>query len=200
MVVTNINALDFNKIYSYADYINWKFKERLELIKGRIFKMSPAPSRVHQEVSSTLHGFLWSYFKDNSCKLYSAPFDVRLYDAKKSSKSDKDIFTVVQPDLCVICDKSKLDSRGAIGAPDLIIEILSPGNTEKEMKYKYELYEEVGVKEYWIVEPNGKTVFRYVLQEGIYIGLAPLIKTDILTTKLFTDLKINLEEVFDFDE
>lgn len=199
-MVTNINALDLNKMYSYADYITWQFKERLELIKGRIFKMSPAPNRIHQEVSGILHLTLGNFFKNKPCKLYSAPFDVRLYDVKKSQKADKEIFTVVQPDLCVICDHSKLDARGAIGAPDLIVEILSPGNTENEMKVKFELYQESGVKEYWIVEPNDKLVLRYVLQNGNYIGLAPLIKTDVLTCDLFPDLKIDLEEVFNFDE
>ena len=198
-MITNINALDVNKLYTYADYLQWQFKERLELIKGRILKMSPAPSRVHQEVSGIFHIILGNYFKNNPCKLYAAPFDVRLFDSKKSKKADKEIFTVVQPDLCVICDHSKLDARGAIGAPDLIIEILSPGNTETEMKIKFELYQESGVKEYWIVEPYDKVVFRYVLQNEKYIGLAPLIKTDILTSELFDGLKINLEEVFNFD-
>ena len=134
-MITNINQLDLNKKYSYADYLSWMFKEKLELIKGKIFQMSPAPSRYHQQVSMELAGIMWTAFKNLKCNLYAAPFDVRLLD-KKKSKQDNHIFTVVQPDLCVICDENKLDDKGCIGAPDLIIEIQSPGNTKKEMKEK----------------------------------------------------------------
>ena len=157
-MITNINQLDLGKTYSYADYLTWIFQEKLELIKGKIFQMSPAPSRYHQQVSGNLHGIMWTAFKNHSCNLYAAPFDVRLLDKKKSTL-DKDIFTVVQPDLCIICDENKLDDKGCIGAPDLVIEILSSGNSSKEMKYKFDLYEEAGVLEYWIVNPENKTLF-----------------------------------------
>jgi Uma2 family endonuclease len=91
----------------------------------------------------------------------------------------------VQPDLCVICDETKIDERGGIGAPDLVIEILSPGNSNKEMKYKFDLYEEAGVLEYWIVNPADKTVFIYVLKENQFIGMHPLIEEDAIQSKLF---------------
>lgn len=194
-MITDINQLDQNKVYSYADYLTWKFQERLELIKGKISKMSPAPSTLHQKVSSNLSGILWNEFKNHKCKLFSAPFDVRLLDKKKSTL-DKDVFTVVQPDLCVICDENKLDARGAFGAPDLVIEILSPGNSNKEMKYKFDLYQEAGVLEYWIVNPENKTLFIYQLQDNRFIGLHPLIAEDTIVSPLFPQLNFVLDEIF----
>ena len=194
-MITDINELDLNKTYSYADYLTWQFQEKLELIKGKIFKMSPAPSTNHQRISMELAGILYNFFKPHQCNLFAAPFDVRLIDKKKSSL-DQEIFTVVQPDLCVICDEAKIDERGAIGAPDLVIEILSPGNPNKEMKYKFDLYEEAGVLEYWIVNPADKTLFIYVLKENQFIGMHPLIEEDSIQSKLFPDLDFQLAEIF----
>jgi len=194
-MITDINQLDFEKTYSYADYLTWKFQERLEIFKGKLFKMSPAPSTSHQKVASNLHGILWSKFKNHSCKLFSAPFDVRLLDKKKST-NDSEVFTVVQPDLCIICDENKLDQRGAFGAPDLVIEILSPGNSKKEMKYKYDLYEEAGVLEYWIVNPEDKTFLIYILKDNQFIGMHPLIEEDQIKSPLFPQLDFILEEIF----
>jgi len=194
-MITDINELDLNKTYSYADYLTWQFQEKLELIKGKIFKMSPAPSTNHQKASGNLHGLIWNKFKGHQCNLFAAPFDVRLIDKKKSTL-DQEIFTVVQPDLCVICDETKIDERGAIGAPDLVIEILSPGNSNKEMKYKFDLYEEAGVQEYWIVNPADKTLFIYVLKENQFIGMHPLIEEDSIQSKLFPDLDFQLAEIF----
>ena len=128
--------LDINKIYTYADYYKWKFEERVELIKGKIFEMSPAPNRLHQEIAGKLYLRLGTFLYNNPCKVYIAPFDVRL---PRKSKNDKDITTVLQPDLCVICDPSKLDVRGCIGAPDIVVEVLSPSNNKKELKNKYEV-------------------------------------------------------------
>ena len=194
-MITNFDELDLEKKYSYADYLTWMFQEKLELIKGRIFKMSPAPSRYHQQVSMELTGILWNAFKKHSCNLYAAPFDVRLLDKKKST-NDNEIFTVVQPDLCVICDEKKLDDRGCLGAPDLVIEILSPGNSNKEMKYKFDLYQEAGVQEYWIVNPENKTLFIYILKEDKFIGMHPLIEEDTIQSHLFPELDFKLEEIF----
>ena len=194
-MITDINELDRDKTYSYADYLTWQFQEKLELIKGKIFKKSPAPSTNHQRISMELAGILYNFFKPHQCNLFAAPFDVRLIDKKKST-IDKEIFTVVQPDLCVICDETKIDERGAIGAPDLVIEILSPGNPNKEMKYKFDLYEEAGVQEYWIVNPADKTLFIYVLKENQFIGMHPLIEEDSIQSKLFPDLDFQLAEIF----
>ena len=194
-MITDINQLDFSKTYSYADYLTWRFQERLEIFKGKISKMSPAPSTSHQKVSMKLTKFILQKFSDHSCNLFAAPFDVRLLDKKNSTK-DNEIFTVVQPDLCVICDDNKLDKRGAFGAPDLVIEILSPGNSKKELKYKFDLYEEAGVLEYWIVNPEDKTFLIYVLRNNEFIGLHPLIEEDTIKSPLFPQLDFILEEVF----
>jgi Uma2 family endonuclease len=193
--MTNINELDLNGTYTYADYLKWSFDEAVELIKGRVFKMSPAPNLRHQRVSVELTLVFGNFFKQHPCNLFVAPFDVRLAPRKKD-KSNK-IYTVVQPDLCVVCDDDKLDEQGCIGAPDLIIEILSPGNTKKEMKDKFEVYQENGVKEYWLVEPNDRVVFVYVLNEnGKYYGLQPFTDEDCVTSSLFPNLSVDLNEVF----
>ena len=110
-------------------------------------------------------------------------------------KASKDIFTVVQPDLCIICDDVKLDEQGCNGAPDLVVEVLSPGNTKREMNEKFDLYRDAGVLEYWLVEPADEVVLVYVLEGDQYIGLKPM--TDILTSRTFPDLVIDLTEVFE---
>ncbi|WP_396178372.1 Uma2 family endonuclease [Flavobacterium sp.] len=194
-MITDINELDLNKTYSYADYLTWMFQDRLELFRGKIFKMSPAPSMYHQKVSRDLTIILGNKFKNHSCNLFVAPFDVRLLDSKKSKK-DSDVYTVVQPDLCVVCDEAKLDARGAIGAPDLIVEILSPGNSKKEMTYKYDLYQEAGVLEYWMINPDDKTMLVYVLKNGIFEGQKPLIEESIVKSPLFPQLDFTLSEIF----
>lgn len=194
-MITSIDQLNMNTSYSYADYLTWKFKERVELFKGKIFRMSPAPNVLHQQVSMRLTKRLLPALNDKPCSLFSAPFDVRLYDSKKS-KRNEDVFTVVQPDLCLICDPNKLDDHGAIAAPELVIEILSPGNSKKEMKYKFDLYEEAFVLEYWIVDPVYKTVLVYVLENDKFIGQHPLIEDDKIVSRLFPEMDFELKGVF----
>ena len=195
VVVTKLSDLDLTKTYSYADYLLWQLQERVELIKGKIFEMSPAPSRKHQEVSRVLNRYLDRYFEHQICGLFNAPFDVRLINFKKST-DDKKVLSVVQPDLCVVCDIEKLDDRGCIGAPDLVIEILSPGNSKKEMGIKFDLYEENGIKEYWIVEPAENSIFVYTLKEGKYSGLKPCIEGQKITSPLFPELDFDIEKIF----
>lgn len=195
-LITNINELDINKKYSYADYVLWKFKERVEILRGRIFKMTPAPNVSHQRIAVNLLGVLYPHFQNRSCQLFSAPFDVALLNHKKSTPENQ-IHTIVQPDLCVVCDEEKLaDGKKCMGAPDLIIEILSPGNSEKEMNLKFDLYEEAGVKEYWMVYPEEKSVIVYVLENGKYIGLKPYTETQVLTSRLFSDVQVELRKIF----
>lgn len=131
-MITSIDQLDLSKQYSYADYLTWQFTERVELLKGYLLKMA-APNVFHQRVATNLTGLLWTFFRKNPCQFFTAPFDGRLYDRKKSILADKDIFSVVQPDMCVICDKTKLDIRGCNGSPDFIIEILSPSNSKVDL-------------------------------------------------------------------
>ncbi len=161
-----IDDLDLTKTYSYADYCKWQLTEYVELIKGKIFKMTPAPLRKHQGIVSELHYAFKNYLKDHKCKVYMAPFDVRL--PSLGSNADDQIFSVVQPDICVICDGSKLDRRGCIGAPDLIVEILSVSTAKKDLDDKFHLYEQSGVKEYWIVFPNDDEVVVYDLKGDKY--------------------------------
>jgi Uma2 family endonuclease len=194
-IVYKLSDLDLTKTYSYADYLLWQFQERVELIKGKIFEMSPAPSRKHQVVSRVLNRYLDRHFEFESCELYCAPFDVRLVNFREST-DDKKVFSVVQPDLCVICDSSKLDDRGCIGSPDLVIEILSPGNSKKEMGVKFNLYEENLVKEYWIVEPAENSIFVYALKDGKYIGLKPCIEGEKITSPLFPKLDFEIQKIF----
>ena len=195
-VITKFSDLDLTKEYTYSDYLLWQFSERVELIRGFIKKMSPAPSKTHQQVSRKLTRYIDRYFENKTCEFFVAPFDVRL-ENYKASKDDNQIHTVVQPDLFIICDKEKLDERGCIGAPDLVIEILSPGNSKKEMGVKFDLYEENGVKEYWIVEPTEKTIFIYSLQNEKYIGLKPCIAGSKITSPLFPDLDFEIVKIFE---
>ncbi|WP_395053037.1 Uma2 family endonuclease [Flavobacterium sp.] len=195
-VITNIKQLDLKGSYTYADYLLWRFKERVELIKGKIFKMSPAPNSFHQDISMNLTRSLDRFFYKTNCKMYSAPFDVRLINFKESSDNNK-IITVIQPDLCVICDRSKIDEKGCLGAPDLIIEILSPGNSKKEMDIKFDLYQENKVLEYWIVNPSDKTILIYVLKDDIYIGLKPFIEDSKLQSPTFPKLKFAVKKAFE---
>ncbi|MEM7108860.1 MAG: Uma2 family endonuclease [Bacteroidota bacterium] len=193
--ITEFSKLDLDKTYSYADYLTWRFQDRVELIKGKVFKMTPAPSRGHQGISIALSAIVWNHFRGNPCQVYEAPFDVRL---SKNKTSDKNAKTVVQPDLCVICDPEKTDDRGCNGAPDLVVEILSPGNSKREMREKFEAYEESGVREYWIVNAMDKNVIIYLLNDqGIFVGLKPFIETDELVSSIFPELKIDLVEVFE---
>lgn len=182
--------------YTYADYLKWKFEERLELIKGKVFKMSPAPSKAHQAVCRNLLVVMATFLKKKKCQIFSAPFDVRL--PVKNKSKDNEISTVVQPDICVICDESKLDERGCCGAPDLIIEILSPGNSKKEIRIKFELYEEAGVKEYWIINPVEENLITYLLKEnGKYQNTGLYTGGDIINTPVLPGLEINASEIFE---
>ena len=161
-----LEDIDTSLTYSYSNYLNWLFDDRVELIRGKIFKMTPAPSPLHQQISIHVASLLYNFLKNKSCKVYAAPFDVRFTE---KSKSEKEIYNVLQPDICVICDIRKIDDRGCLGAPDIVIEILSAGNNKKELLNKYSIYEEFGVKEYWVVSPGEKTVLKYTLGiEGKY--------------------------------
>ncbi len=193
MSITKFEQLNLNKLYTYTDYLTWQFEERVELIKGKVFKMA-APSSWHQSTSMDFSGIFWQYFKNKPCKVYAAPFDVRL-PIVKGNKS----YTVVQPDLCVICDKNKIDIKGCLGSPDLVVEILSPSTSKVDLYDKFYLYQEAKVKEYWIVYPNQKQVLVYILnKENKYIGLKPLTEDDKLKSVLFPDLEFDLKRIFDY--
>jgi Uma2 family endonuclease len=188
-----LTDLDLTKSYTYADYLKWTFDERLELIKGKIFMMSPAPGPLHQRLSLRIGRWIGNYLEGKPCEVFTAPFDVRL---PRRSVNDKKIVTVVQPDVCVICDINKIDDKGCIGAPDIVVEILSPGNNKKELQNKYEAYEEAGVIEYWMVYPTESTLLRYTLIAGHFQTLRPLTIGDEVTTPLLPGFTLSLEELF----
>ncbi|WP_394759204.1 Uma2 family endonuclease [Flavobacterium sp.] len=189
--VDNFSDLDLTKTYSYSDYLMFRFQERVEIIKGYILKMSPAPSSNHQTVSQNLNFKIYSHFSNQSCRVFVAPFDVRL-----PIKSAKKNTTVVQPDLCVICDESKLDDKGCNGTPDLIVEILSPKNSKHDVETKFNLYQESGVKEYWIVQIEQRIILVYTLKNEEYIGSKPYGEGEIIKSIIFPEMKIAVDDVF----
>ena len=150
-------------------------------------------------VASADHGIFKQYLRGKNCRVFSAPFDVRLTKPKSQRKTDNDIETVVQPDVCVICDISKIDRRGCLGSPDLIVEILSKGTAEKDIKDKFEVYEESGVQEYWIVsvEDCVVSVFRLDKSGRYQADHRPYVKGDFIRVGIFTDLDISVEDVFE---
>lgn len=190
-----VNEPDFSYsgTYTYADYLKWTIEERLELIKGKIFRMSPAPNLIHQKISQQINMALLNFLSGHRCEVFAAPFDVRL---TRKSKKDEEITTVVQPDLCIVCDPSKLDKRGCIGAPDIVVEILSPSNSRKELKDKYEVYEESGVKEYWIVSPQDHSFLVYTLADGKYVPSRLMTEGDIVKSSVLEGFSLDLEELF----
>jgi len=190
-------AQDRQETFSYHDYCNWADDLRWELIEGVAYNMSPAPSRLHQELLLKIVRPIADFLDDKPCEAYVAPFDVRLPDSPEAS--DKEIFTVVQPDIVVVCDESKLDERGCKGAPDLVIEILSPATAAKDMKIKRDLFERHGVREYWLVHPTDKTFMVYrrgtdneYAKSTIYAG------EDVVESVAVEGLKIKMTDLFGF--
>ncbi len=183
-----------DKRFTYGDYLTWQDDERWELIHGEAFNMTPAPSRQHQEIVTELIRQFANYLADKPCKVYIAPFDVRLADA---DEPEDEIRTVVQPDLLVVCDPAKLDDRGCKGAPDLIVEVLSPATTRKDLKEKFALYEKTGVREYWLADPTAKTVMVFTLGADRRYG-RPEVYTDEdrVQVSIFDDLTVDLQMVF----
>jgi len=154
---------DAESRYTYADYKDWDLKEgeRYELICGEAFAMS-APGDYHQSISGELFKQIANYLTGKPCKVRAAPYDVRLF--YKEGGDDDD--TVVQPDISIICDGKKRGPEGCRGAPDFVAEILSPSNTAIEMERKFRLYRESGVREYWVLDPEHKTMHAYSFAEG----------------------------------
>lgn len=179
--------------YSYADYLTWDIEEMVELIKGKVFKAAAAPRRKHQEIAGQLFTKFHNFLKKHTCKVYIAPFDVRL---PAHSKKNEDIYTVVQPDICVVCDPTKLDDAGCIGAPDLIVEILSPGNNKKDLKFKYEVYLESGVREYWVVHPEEQTLMIYTLIDNQYVPSKLFVSGDIVNSSVVKGFQLDVEDLF----
>ena len=181
--------------FTYGDYLNWSDEERWELIDGTPYNMTPAPSRSHQGISRELLKQFAVYLTGKTCKVYAAPSDVRL---PKGNEKDEEIETVVQPDLVVVCEQQKLDEQGCKGAPDLIVEILSPHTAKKDLTIKFSLYERVGVKKYWIVDPGNKIVQVYTSGEDGRLGRPEIYTSDDqIKVGILLDLVIDLTMVFE---
>ncbi len=184
------------QLYTYKDYAGWPDEERWELINGVAYNMSPAPSRFHQEISGALFNSIYNYLKDKSCKVYHAPFDVRL---PKGEEPEEEIVTVVQPDIVVICEEKKLDDKGCKGAPDLVVEIVSPSTVSKDMKEKLAVYERHGVKEYWIIHPIDKLAIVYSLQEDRqYVKPEIYSEDNAVESKVLAGFSVDLRTLFQF--
>lgn len=190
---STVSEPDFNYTgYTYSDYLKFQIDENVEIIRGKVFRMSPAPGSTHQMVSSKLHVLIGQSLWQKPCKVFSAPYDVIL----PIHNSIDNATTVVQPDICVICDSNKIKERGCFGAPDWVIEILSPHTSKKDIQLKYEVYEEAGVKEYWVIMPKQQIVEVFVLLEGKYKRHGAYAWEDIVTPYLFPEIDIDLSEVF----
>jgi Uma2 family endonuclease len=187
-------AKKIKKIYTYKDYLTWPDDIRCELIDGVIYDMTPAPIKNHQKISMELSGRFWGFLKGKPCEVYHALFDVRLSDG---NEDESNIKTVVQPDIAVICDKKKLDEKGCVGAPDLIVEIASPATASKDLTKKFNLYEKHGVREYWIVHPEEKTVMVFTLvKDSLYGRPKNYSASDKIKVVVLKGLTIDLDEIF----
>jgi len=179
--------------YTFADYLTWGEHERIELFEGEAVMMAP-PSRVHQEILTELTRQLANFLEGKRCKVYPAPFGVRLFE--KDGDAPEDVDTVVEPDISVVCDRSKLDEHGCKGAPDLIIEILSPSTARHDRLVKLGQYQRAAVREYWIVSPAEKTVQVFLLEDGSLIPHEVYGDTGIAEVNVLEGCFIKLDKVF----
>ncbi|HEX9061600.1 MAG TPA: Uma2 family endonuclease [Clostridia bacterium] len=183
-----------DKKYTYADYLLWPEDERWEIIDGVPY-MQAAPTPVHQEILNSINVQFYNYLAGKPCRVYPAPFCVRLTSGNE--KVNEHIDKVVEPDISIVCDKSKIDEKGCNGAPDLIVEVISPSSVKIDRVIKFNEYEKAGVREYWIVEPVGKLVSVFTLQDNKRYGRPEIyMEEDKITVSIFPDLIIDLSIVF----
>lgn len=182
-----------NKKYTYADYLTWSEEERWEIINGVPY-LQAAPTWQYQAVLLELARQFANYLQDKSCRVFTAPFDLRIPEA---NEKDEETTNVVQPDIIIICDNSGLKKTGYYGVPELIIEVVSPSTGQKDKIEKFNLYEKAGVKEYWIVEPDEKVVMVFTLEEGRYGRPQMYSEEDKVKVSIFDDLVIDLKPVFE---
>jgi Uma2 family endonuclease len=182
------------RTYTYKDYLTYDENERIEIIEGKIINMIPAPSRIHQEIITEIFFKLKEYVKSNngSCKVYLGPFDVILKNDDEEVLSSKNI---VQPDISVICDKSKLTDKGCTGSPDMIVEAVSPYNPSNDYVRKLNLYEMFKVKEYWIVNPMRKNILVYILTENGYDAPIAYTFDDKVKVNIYDNLEIDFNSI-----
>lgn len=179
--------------YTFADCLTWGENERIEIINGEAVMMAP-PSTVHQLISMELARQLANYLEGKKCKAIPAPFAVRLFE--KEGETPDDVDTVVEPDISVVCDPDKLDKNGCKGAPDLVVEILSPSTQRHDRLVKLDLYQRAGVREYWIVSPEEKTVQVFLLNGGLLRPHEVYGKEDIAKVNVLDGCFVELSRVF----
>jgi len=188
-------AMKIEERYTYKDYITWNDNHYWELIDGIAYQMAP-PKRKHQDISFELSRQIGNYLVGKTCKAYASPFGVRL---PLENELDEYIKDAVLPDIVIVCDEKKLDDAGCRGAPDLIVEILSPSTSKRDMEDKRDLYERAGVKEYWIIDPYHNTVQVYILRENKTYGKSKVYaQNDKIKVSIFPDLEIAMETIFNF--
>lgn len=185
------------KLYTYADYLTWADVKMREIMHG-VLRLFSSPLRKHAEITIGLAVALYNHIKKykGKCKVYTAPFDVRLPNKNGETADDK-IYTVLQPDICVVCDLSKLDKKGCIGAPDIVVEVQSSSTFRYDLTQKFDAYESAGVREYWIVlAGDGITVY-HLQENGKYDDGTTFIYDDIVTSQVLEGLEISLKELFE---
>lgn len=180
--------------YSFADVLTWEESECIEIINGEAIMMAP-PSSVHQEIAAELTRQFGNYLEGKRCKVYPAPFGVRLFE--RDGEAPEDVDTMVEPDLSVVCDRSKIDKHGCKGAPDLVVEILSPSSLRHDRFVKLGLYQRAGVQEYWIVDPEYKSVQVFTLDGGGSLRIAEEYgRGDVARVNVLEGCFIDLGKVF----
>lgn len=181
------------KKYTFADYLSWDENERVEIINGEAIIAQAAPSPVHQEVAYQIARQIGNYLEGKRCKVYPAPFAVCL----NSDKSDDEADIVVEPDISIVCDMSKINEHGCKGAPDMIAEVVSPSTARRDRMVKLNLYEQAGVKEYWIVDPVEQSIQVYLMDNGRYRVADYYAKEDIAKVHVLDGCFVELSKVFE---
>lgn len=185
------------RLYTYEDYLKWPEDERLEIIEGHAYAQA-TPSPIHQKISGNLYLEFGNFLKGKQCIIFSAPFTVRL-PLEIGETDEKNNNNIVEPDLTVVCDKSKLDDKGYSGAPTLIIEIVAKSSRKRDNVLKLNKYQQSGVKEYWIVTPETESIMRYFLNgEGHYDIPETFVldEDEEINARVFSDLTIKLKDIF----
>ena len=188
-MITSVDQLDPDGNYTLADYLSWQFAESVEIIKGKLFKMSPAPRPKHQLIAGSVHAQFYNLVRRRKCKAFMAPFDV--YFPTENGKP-----SIVQPDVSIVCDLAKVTKRACEGAPDVTVEVLSPSTSKKDLTTKFELYSQFGVKEYWIVFPEEELVQQFV-HNGQELKLHGIYTTGLAPSEAIEGLTLDIDEVFD---
>lgn len=183
--------------YTFADCLTWGESERIEIINGEAVMMAP-PTRIHQEILMELSRQLANFLEGKKCKVYPAPFAVRLFE--KEGDAPEDVNTMVEPDISVVCDHDKLDKHGCKGAPDLVVEVLSPSTQRHDRLVKLDLYQRAGVREYWIVDPDSSTVQVFMLKDGYLHPYEVYSDKDIAKVNVLDGCFIELSKVFPNDK